>query len=347
MGRYDDVITPADKELVRPFQRIALDLTKPVQPPAQLNRFMYGDGCLTTVQSEPAGGKSWIALALARDQAHEARDVVYLDEENGRDIVTERLIALGGDPAAVAEHFHYFAFESRRWDEEDLVSLDALIASVPHASMAVLDSLPDFISAANKSEDSSTDITWFVNTVLRKFRAAGIPQLLLDHLPKPPTDGKKKQSRYSRGSGAKLAKADATLLLEVAEEFDAEHSGRLHLWKTKDRRGRLNLPSLGKSPLEITVKVGDGTVDITEAETAGTEPWDGPRKCMAVVEEFLRDAYPAEFSGRQLCDKVRLDNPFRNTTITQAAELLAKEGRIKVRHGARNASLYSYQESIQ
>jgi hypothetical protein len=338
-------------ELVRPFRRILLDLTKPLKAPEKVNRFIYGDGCLTTLISEPSGAKTWAALTLTRDQLHDGRDVIYLDEENGPDIITERLMALGADPAAVAKHLHYFNFEARRWNDDDIDALDHLIRTVANCTMAVLDSLPDFLTAAGKSEDSSVDVTAFVNTVLRRFRRAGIAQLLLDHLPKPSTDTtrsrNKKQSRYSRGSGAKLAKADATLLLEVAEEFDATHSGRLHLWKTKDRRGRLDLPSLGKPPLELVVKVGDGTVDITEVEPVQRDEWNGPTECMNAVAELLRQLHPTELSGNQLCDKVRATgHSFRDGTIRDAAERLGIAGRIRARQGARNSTLYSHLEDF-
>lgn len=169
-----------------------------------------------------------------------------------------------------------------------LAALDQLISLLPNAQL-VFDSLPDFLAAAGRSEDSAHDVTVFVGTVVRRFLAAGIAVLVLDHLRKPDQDVKRRtRSRYARGSGAKLAKPDVSLLLETATVFDATTSGRLRLWKTKDRRGRLDLPWVTADPLEFAVDVVDGKVSITEADaTEHVErgEWHGPTECMAAVLE--------------------------------------------------------------
>lgn len=353
--------TPPDHEsehiAKRPFVPTLLDLTKPPPEPQRLHRLLYVGG-FHALQGEPGCGKSWLALWLAGQVVEGGHGVVYLDEEGGADLVTERLVALDVDPDAVTRRFRYFPFEGRRWDDDDLVALDQLVSLLPNAQLAVFDSLPDFLAAAGRSEDSAHDVTVFVGTVVRRFLAAGIAVLVLDHLRKPDQDVKRRsRSRYARGSGAKLAKPDVSLLLETATVFDATTSGRLQLWKTKDRRGRLDLPWVTSTPLELAVDVVDGKVSIAEGvtERAQSAPWDGPTSCMEAVLGLLRAAAPEEFSGRKLCERMRVaGHPFRDSTIKEAAERLAgkqevlydhgeaEAGAITVRNGPRGSRLYRW-----
>lgn len=340
--------TPANGEVLpaRPFVPVLLDPSNPPPPPTVLHRFVYAN-CLTTLQGEPGVGKSLLATWIAGQVVEEGRPVIFLDEEGGPELTTERLAALGVDPAAVRARLRYFAFEARRWDDDDLLALDQLIGLLPNAGLAVFDSLPDFLAAAGRSEDNAGDVTTFVNVVIRRFLRAGIAVLVLDHLRKPDQDVKRRtRSRYARGSGAKLAKADATLLLEAATPFDATTSGRLKLWKTKDRRGRLDLPWVTAEPLELVVDVHEGTVSITEDEGARAEggEWHGPTECMAAVLEVLTRATPEEMTGRQLSDRMRaLGYPFRRSTVVEAAERLALEGSVTVRNGPRQSRLFQWQ----
>ena len=332
----------------RPFVPALLDLTKPPPLPTTLHRFIYAGG-LTTLQGEPGAGKSWLAEWIAGQVVEGGRAVIYMDEEGGSDLTTERLVALGVEAEAVRSRLRYFPFEGRRWDADDLAALDQLIGFLPNAALAVLDSLPDFLSAAGRSEDNAGDVTEFVNVVIRRFLRAGIAVLVLDHLRKPDQEPKRRtRSRYARGSGAKLAKADATLLLEAAMPFDATTNGRLRLWKTKDRRGRLDLPWITADALELDVTVDDGNVTITESEServSGRE-WSGPTECMAAVLAVLTVAAPEELTGRKLEERMRAaGHPFRRATITEAAERLALEGAITVRNGPRASRLFRWQET--
>lgn len=343
--------------VARPFVPTLLDLTKPPPPPVQLGRFLYAGG-FHALQGEPGCGKSWLALWMAAQIAESGHGVIYLDEEGGPDLVTERLAALDVDPRAVRSRFRYFPFEGRRWDNDDLAALDQLVSLLPNAQLAVFDSLPDFLAAGGRSEDSAHDVTAFVGTVVRRFLAAGIAVLVLDHLRKPEQDVKRRsRSRYARGSGAKLAKPDATFLLETETVFDPTTSGRLRLWKTKDRRGRLDVPWVTADALELAVDVENGNVSITEDETERAVPWDGPTSCMEAVLQLLRAASPEEFSGRRLCERMRAaGHPFRDSTIKEAAERLAGKrvvsydrgladpGAITVSNGPRGSRLYRWSE---
>lgn len=340
---------PGALDVLRPFHRIDVDLTATLPATPLLPPWIYGGGCLTILQSEPGVGKSWLALWVSVAVMLEGFDVVYIDEEGGLELVHERLRLLGADPALVREHFWYYAFETRTWGEEDMLATAAMLAGVPKPGLAILDSLPDFLAVAGQDEDRAKDVTSFIKKVCGAFREVGCSQLLLDHLPKPAAGSKKERSRYSRGSGSKLGKADATLLLETGDEFDVHNSGSLKLWKTKDRRGRLELPNLGKPGYHLTVTVSGEEVDITYQEATPDAPvWDGPTECMNAVLGVLTAAAGTEFSQRKLVTSMRaLGHPFRDETIREAAERLALKRTIRYRKGPRGADLYSLNQTEQ
>jgi len=138
--------------------------------------------------------------------------------------------------------------------------------------------------------------------------------------------------------------AEAARLLEVVTDFDATTSGRIQLWKTKDRRGALAIPPLGRSGLTIEVIVQDGTVEFQVTQTADAgAPWDGPTECMDAVVALLGTLAPEEFSGRGLAEKMTTaGHRFRAETVRDGAHRLAMDGRIAVRHGPNNARLFSW-----
>jgi KaiC/GvpD/RAD55 family RecA-like ATPase len=236
--------------------------------PAMVDDWLYAGG-LHVFQSEPGAGKTWLAQWRSVLLIDAGMHVVYMDEEGGDDLVTERLVALGADPDVIDERFHYYPFPQRSWDDGDVEALREMLSCIPGpVGLGVLDSLPDFLSAADKDEDRSKDVTRFVHRVLSPFRDVGAALAVLDHLAKPKTDGPKAaRGRYSRGSGAKLAKADLTILVEQVEEFDRYHSGRLRLWRTKDRRGYTNLPRLSDAGLDVAVTVNGGRVTFEFVQT--------------------------------------------------------------------------------
>ncbi len=241
-------------------------VSRGITPPPMVHDWLYAGG-LHTIQSEPGVGKSWLALWLGVQLMESGWSVVYLDEEGGDDLVAERLGALGVDPTLVDSLFHYFPFPQRTWGTDDVEALREMLTAIPNVAVGVLDSLPDFLAAADKDEDRSKDVTRFVHSVLAPFRDIGAALVVLDHLIKPKTEGKVR-SRYSRGSSAKLGKADLTILVEQVEEFDRYHSGRLRLWRTKDRRGYTNLPRMTDPGLDIAVTVDKGHVSFDFVPTS-------------------------------------------------------------------------------
>lgn len=323
-----------------------------VPQPSMVHPWLYAGG-LHSLQAEPGVGKSWIAVWLCLVLIQEGWAVMYMDEEGGDELVAERLIALGADPEAVDRLFHYYPFPQREWNQADVQALRDELASIDApVAVGILDSLPDFLAVAEKDEDRSMQVTSFVHTLLAPFRDVGAALLVLDHLVKPDDSAvKKKRSRYARGSGAKLGKAHLTLLLETVTEFDRFRSGRLALWKTKDRRGFVDLPGLTHDPLYIDVHVDAGSLRIeagvtTERDDQGV-PWEGPTHCMEAIEDLLRRWPGTKFSITKLQDTLRTENKgFRKQTVGSAAAALMGEGRCYHDLGPRSSERFWWEEDL-
>lgn len=336
-----------ERAIANPFRRVPLDVTTRPTPRPTIGSYLYRGG-LTVMQSEPGVGKTWLALTAVLQVLAEGGTALYFDEEGGDDLMRERLYALGAAQADIAERFHYFPFEARQWTDDDLDALEAMVIDASKTGpiqLAVFDSLPDFLAAAGLSEDSAKDVTTFINRVCGRLRQHGISQLALDHLTKPPSGdkGKKERSRYSRGSGAKLAKVDATVLIESAEPFDATRSGRLRLWKTKDRYGRLDVPRMDEPGRLLDVTVGDGTVRITASGAVAEPKWAGPTECVQKVTELLRTVGTTGLTSNKIVEGVRM----RRQTVQAALDQMAREGVIRCKAGARNSLVWYLDDGVE
>lgn len=327
-----------------------------VTEPTRWHDWLYAGG-LHTIQSGPGVGKTWIAIWMAVTLINQGYAVIYIDEEGGSELVTERLLLLGADPDLIDKLLFYFPFPEREWTPDDIEALTDILAEAgqtAQVAVGILDSLPDFLSSADKDENSAQDVTGFIRTLLKPFRDVDAALLVLDHLTRPDesvSGANKKRGRYARGSGAKLAKAHLTILVETDAPFDGRVSGQLKLWKTKDRRGRVNLPDLSRDPFLIDVTVTPERITFTPVTTvvaAIEKPvWDGPTECMAAILEFCQQHPDTRFSINKLTKSVI--NPatkiggFRYPTVQTAAAILHKNGSLQYTIGPRGSDTYWFQ----
>jgi KaiC/GvpD/RAD55 family RecA-like ATPase len=340
-GATDDMIEPRPFEIVDLTHLLEHGAAEPDWVPGHVP-WLYA-GRLTAIQSEPGVGKTWIAIWLALNCINAGGTVLYLDEEGGPELIAERLRLLGATTAQIQRGLLYLPFPTRQWDLGDQAALKELFEERPDIQLAVFDSLPDFLALAGKSEDSAQDVTWWIDRVCGICRNYNVAQVVLDHLVKPDADAKRRsQSRYSRGSGAKLAKVDATLLVETAQDFDAHTSGGLKLWKTKDRRGRLALPNLTSSPVLIDVTVGDGGVQMAlrdpEPNVPAAQRHHRPTRLMEKLSEALErlNAAGIKPSLNKLEEAVKGNRAAK----IEALRCLIDEGNVVIEAGARNSVLH-------
>lgn len=248
-------------------------------------------GAVHTLSGPPDCGKTTLACWWMLQAVREEGGVLFLDEEGGREIVTEKFQALG---AKRGERIGYVQFPSRSWDPEDVAMLSAVLDERKPAVVA-WDSSAAFLSRAGLDENAAADVTRFYTQVLtvaaRRHNAA---VLVIDH------DTKSSEpSRYARGSGAKLAAVDVAYKIAPVKAFSKTDSGMSKLSIAKDRRGWLHrsheiafLTSMG-TETALTLSITDAAED--QAQQPDLEP--AHRKVLEALDSVPR-------SVREITDRI-------------------------------------------
>jgi AAA domain len=314
----------AAAEQVRPFVPVDLaELARHGVPAPELlcGGLLYRGG-LHSLAGPPDTGKStllytWTLVLLAQGER-----VVLLDEESGREQVTEKLLALGAAPEHLTR-LAYLEFEGRRWDEADRRGLAQLLAE-RRPALVGFDSAGAFLASAGLDEDKAEPVhAFYKGVLLAAARSSNAAVVVLDHLTKA-DEG----SRYARGSGAKLQDVDVALRLDPIRPFSRAQPGLLKLRVTKDRRGHLVRDH------EIRVEVEDGQLALSITPTDQIASTDDPTLAglpMAARKllEVLRSAN-APLRRNQAVDlvKARYGHGLSRQTVSESLNLLCKHGLI-------------------
>jgi len=299
-------------------------------PPPQLldGGLLYAEG-VHVISGEPDCGKTTIALWLALSLMRRSQPVLFLDEESGPEMIAEKLIALGATEED-AEHLAYIPFPGRAWNIADITALRALLDDVQPV-MVLLDSVSAFLARAGLDENKAADVTSFWSRLLLPLaRTAHAAVVAIDH------DTKAGDSRYSRGSGAKLAASDVMVKVDMTSPFTRAASGALRLTITKDRRGWLHRNH------DARVQTGDGRIRILLA--AASTGHDPAASSLKPAEEKLLAVLAATPATRtDLVDKVaaQFGHGLRRETAYNALAHLAELGLAdRIDQGAGNAVLW-------
>lgn len=219
-------------------------------PEILVDDMVYEEG-VHLISGHPGSGKSimaktWAVLAMA-----EGRHVVWLDYEMGLRATGSRLAACGATLEQLQELFHY------AWTPKDAESHLIAVAQRWPGAFVVFDSMSKALKLAGLDENSPGEVTGFTLPLITAAKAHHLPMVLIDHVTKGSKD-----SRYSRGSGSKLADADVHWTVEKVDEFNRETIGTMNLKLQKDREGFL--------PFGLWFRVGDGAGGLPVV------PIDGP-----------------------------------------------------------------------
>lgn len=233
-----------------------------VAPPDHLIPGVLLRGGVHILAGEPESGKTIIALWMAIKTMEQGLPVLYFDEESGPDMLTERLEAMGVQPALLDALFHYVPFAGFGIAAEDIAEIIDYI-NVVRPALIVADSLADWLQAAGIDENNALEVTGFMKAwpvpAARQFNSTVV---LIDHTVKATEN-----NGYSRGSGAKKSKADAMWFAVKSAEFSRDKLGTVELKRKKNRLGTL-LAS-------VRFTVGGHQGALICAEQSGT--WESPK----------------------------------------------------------------------
>lgn len=212
-----------------------LDLSQPVPPTDWLVEDFLVKSEATAFVGDGGVGKSFLTMALALAVSGKSPKylglpvlkhgpVLYADEENSRQLVLQRMRALGYDPE---EHrdLEYLWYAGVDLANEPELLLEEAIDIEP--ALIVLDSLSRV--AMGVEENSNTDMTKLMRQgVVPLARETGAAVLVVHHTTK---DG-----LTSRGAGAIRNTADQEITVVAATDTEGAATGRLNLFPSKPRR---------------------------------------------------------------------------------------------------------------
>lgn len=309
----DITVLPNHVPHFRPVDLVGL-IRDGVPAPELLPGGLLYRGGIHVVSGEPDCGKTTLCLWQAISLVRSGGRVLILDEEGGPEITAEKLIALGVTDTDVAR-LTYVPFPAAEWGSSDVAELRALLAAVD-PDMVLIDSVAAFLARAGLDENSAADVTsWWSRVLTPIARDHGAAVVAIDHDSKAGQD-----SRFSRGSGAKLAASDVMIKVRLVQPFARQQNGVLRLDVTKDRRGYL-----GRA-WDVQVRTGDGlslvlseAVDDPPAAEADLAPAE--QKLLSVLTRT-----PA--SVRDLTDRVVAEHGhrLRRPTVSAALNRLAAGG---------------------
>lgn len=239
----------------------ALDLLAGPEETDWLVEGILARGDVALVVGEPGVGKSWLSMDLANKIAgHGGKwlghnvlknggKVLYVDEENPRDVVRHRLRLLGFD-ASTASNIRYLHQQGIRLDRRPEQLLDEAIAFQP--DLIVLDSLTRLHTQEENNAGAMASL--FNDGINPLARQTNSGLLLLHHANKSDSS-----SSFIRTRGSSDISASVDTGLDVRH---SETSGRLTITHFKSRRseaGKFVQAAIARSPsggVEIQTKTG-------------------------------------------------------------------------------------------
>lgn len=225
-----------------------------IAPPEMLiDDLIYAEG-IHSIYSPGGTGKTILALWIALQAIGQGLTVVYIDEENGPNHITELLKHMDADAELVSRYFKYAP--SPGLTKADVNRWYRTVLQV-NPNLVVFDSFADHLALDGLSENTSTDVTGWIKNFAQPVKDAGGSVLILDHVAKD-TGGK-----GARGSTAKLAKVDVAWKLTLDSPFSRDVEGRITLSRDKDRKGAM--------PYSRTFEVGGNGLGTLTVSPEGTK----------------------------------------------------------------------------
>jgi hypothetical protein len=206
------------------------DIERGVEPPEELEPGVLLKGRVHQIFAGPGAGKTWLALWVAAQSIERGERVLFLDMENGRRIVAERLGALGVNTTNMDELLWYIPSPNLSLTSPLSAAYVELLDMV-RPDLIVFDSWINFLASAQLDENVAGDIASWAITYAHPARDRGITVVLLDHVPHT--------ANHARGSTRKKDEVDVQFRLSRRRPFDRGQLGEIVLHREKDREGWL------------------------------------------------------------------------------------------------------------
>jgi hypothetical protein len=204
----------------------------------ELERDVLIKGAAHQIFTGPGEGKTWVALWLIKCAIMREQTMMYLDAENGKRIVLERLQLLNVGEA-VDEHLYYYDFPAL-----DAVRYSADLEAV-QPDLLVFDSWVGFLAGCGLDENSNSDVEEWANAYISPAKAIGCTVVILDHVGHADTN-------RSRAASRKKDVVDVQWSLKKVQDFSRMNVGYIQLNLKKDRESWL--------PPRVGISIG-GTED--------------------------------------------------------------------------------------
>jgi hypothetical protein len=289
-------------------------------------------GLLHWIMGEPGKGKTWVALHLAAEQLQAGHHVIYLDWEGNRQIVGERLAALGCTVEDL-ERFHYLRPPRISRNLADQIAQKARDTT---CTVAICDGVAKALARQDLNEDKAADVLAWLELVTHPLTEAGAAVVCLDHV----TKDKDTRGLWPRGSGAKQGEVSgAAWVVKPKVAFSRHDAGEISLIQAKDREGHVGLDGDVVARILLAPHEGGKRLDIKVATPAAQGTEFRPTALMARISLAL-DAMTQQGetpTGTALLKEV----PGQRAAKLVALQKLIEEAYVTTQPGPRNATLHT------
>jgi hypothetical protein len=227
-------------------------IRKGIEPPVFVEPDILIEASLHWLYGDSESGKTWLALWLVKQRIEAGQRVVYLDCENGPEVIGERLELLGCDPTVIDQHLAYYEEPDLQLDRVSIKRILRRIEEI-NPALTIFDSTRGFLTAAGLEESSNDDLDKFYALLLKPIRSADRTTVVLDHTGHT--------GNHARGAKRKRDMCDVMFRIE-STGFDETEVGEVKLTRQKGRRGHI--------PYRVTFSAGGGEAGFVFKRSDGT-----------------------------------------------------------------------------
>jgi hypothetical protein len=209
--------------------------------PTMGEKFFY-KGNLFVVAGHKKSGKTWALLIQSADMLRAGLPVVYIDNENGWEVLVERLLLLGVDPDVIGDLFIYVPFPEDIPPTDQLRGeFEAIAEEFPRA-LVVIDSLRSMMSHYGLNPNADVEVEKFLKPIMGAVKGQlteddRITVGIIDHSNRATKDG---DQFAAGGSQAKAAGVDAVYQYLKDRPYSRHVEGLVKINTVDDRRGYLD-----------------------------------------------------------------------------------------------------------